>query len=109
MADLLKAACKWVPRNMSGMEWSAYLGREGGTGKYTPTCPNAPIPPDAIAGIRDEVRIQMQAGDTLGGKQRLEQLNSWLKANGQFDDYGVDISTFMTAGATTLTTEVTPP
>ena len=109
MVDLLTAACKWVPRNLSWNEWQAYLRGEDRKGEYTLICPNAPVPPDAIDGILREARTQIQSGNILSGTQRLEQLNSWLKENGQFENYGVDVSTFIAEDITTATTETTSP
>ena len=38
--DLLAAACKQVPRNMTKGEWQQFMGDE----PYRPTCPNLPGP-----------------------------------------------------------------
>lgn len=104
MSALLPAVCTWVLRNLTQIEWEMYM-----LGHYRPTCPNTPIPPDAIAGIVSGARTQIQAGSIISGTQRLEQLNSWLKENGQFENYGVDVSMFVAQTAATATPETTPP
>jgi len=103
MADLLVAACTWVPRNFTWSEWQAYMADD-----YRPTCPNAPTPPDAITAIQEEARQQIQAGQVVSATQRLDQLNGWLQVNGQFKNYGVAVPTFVAEVAATATAEAMP-
>ena len=106
MKDLLKAGCHWAPRNFAWAEWNTYM--EENTGAYRPTCPNAPIPPDAIEGIQAEARQQILAGQESSGTQRLEELNGWLQVNGQFKHYGVDVEAFVIGVSATATAEALP-
>lgn len=106
MSDLLTTACKWTPRNFTWAEWSTYM--EDNLGFYRPTCPNAPLPPDTIAGIQDEARQQILAGQELSATQRLEELNGWLQVNGQFKNYGVDVPVFVAEVSATATAEAQP-
>ncbi|HRW07830.1 MAG TPA: hypothetical protein P5121_22165 [Caldilineaceae bacterium] len=99
MSDLLVAACEWAPRNFTWSEWSTYMADNVGT--YRPTCPNAPIPPDAIAGIQDEVRQLIRDGEIDSATERLEELNGWLQVNGQFKNYGVDVEAFVAEATAT--------
>ncbi len=58
-------------------------------------CHNAPIPPDAIAGIQDAARQLIRNGEIDSATQRLEELNGWLQVNGQFKSFGVDVDAFV--------------
>lgn len=78
-------------------------------GTYRPTCPNAPIPPDAIAGIQDEARQLLRNGEIDSATQRLTELNGWLQVNGQFKNYGVDVDAFVAEVSTTATAAALPP
>lgn len=74
-------------------------------GKYRPTCPNASIPPDAIAAIQVEARRQILADEVVSATQQLEQLNGWLQVNGQFKNYGVNVPAFVAEVSATATAE----
>jgi WD40 repeat protein len=106
MKDLLPAACKWVPRNFTLAEWSIYL--QDVQDAYRPTCPNAPIPPDAIADIQEEAHQQIRSGQVTTATTRLEELNGWLQVNGQFENYGVDVEAFVVEVSATATAEALP-
>ncbi len=107
MRDLVEAACQWAPRNFTWSEWSTYM--TDNVGAYRPTCPNAPIPPDAIEGIQEEARQQIRDGQLNSATQRLTELNGWLQINGQFKGYGVDVDAFVAEVSATATAEALPP
>ncbi len=106
MRDLLVSGCYWVPRNFTWLEWNIYIKEI--QGNYRPTCPNTPIPLDAIVGIQEEARQQILAGQMVSGTQRLEELNGWLQVNGQFKNYGVDVEAFVAGVSVTATVEALP-
>lgn len=106
MTDLLVVACTWVPRNFTWTEWGSYM--KDNEEDYRPTCPNAPIPPDAIAAIQDAASQQIRAGQVVSATQQLDQLNGWLQVNGQFKSFGVDVSALVVEVVATATAEAMP-
>lgn len=107
MEELIPTACLWTPRNFTWTEWNTYM--EDNIDTYRPTCPNAPIPPDAIAGIQDEARQQIRVGQIVSATARLAELNGWLQVNGQFESFGVkDVDAFVAEVSATATAEALP-
>jgi WD40 repeat protein len=98
--DLLTIACTVVGRNLKMEEWVQYFPDE----EYRRTCLTKPIPSDVIWAIQDNAKEQIRAGQTISATKRLEELNIWLYANGQFKDYGVDVNAFITESVSTIAT-----
>ncbi|MBV7335489.1 WD40 repeat domain-containing protein [Chloroflexi bacterium TSY] len=85
MNDVVNAACKALPRNMTQYEWVDFTFES-----YRPTCPEAPIPPDAIEAVTNEARVFAQNGNLPAAAERLSQLILWLRQNGQFNTFGTE-------------------
>lgn len=64
---------------------------------YRPTCSRIPIPPDAIEAITNEAKDFAQSGDLPAAADRLGQLVSWLRENGQFNTYGIERAEWLAA------------
>jgi WD40 repeat protein len=93
-------ACAVAGRNLNMEEWLQYFPDE----EYRRTCLTKPIPWDVIRAIKDNAKEQIRAGQTLSATRRLEELNIWLYANGQFKDYGVDVNAFITESVSAIAT-----
>jgi ABC-type multidrug transport system fused ATPase/permease subunit len=90
MEDLLTAACGQASRNLTLDEWNRF-----GKLAYRPTCPDAPLPPDAIEAIRAQATALVAAGEIVTATARLDELNRWLQENGQFKTYGRESHSFV--------------
>ena len=101
MADLISAACHYVTRNFTWDEWRRSMDIA-----YRPTCPKAPIPPDAIAGIQQQAIDLARKGDRADAETQLVTLNDWLQVNGQMSTYGINIKTFLETALTPTSTVI---
>jgi tetratricopeptide (TPR) repeat protein len=68
MEDLIDAACRQAPRNMTWAEWRRTIGDEA----YRPTCEGAPVPPDVIEVIVSQARNLAQQGQVEEAEAALE-------------------------------------
>lgn len=85
MEDLLAIACTKAAHNLTWDEWERHFETA-----YRPTCVKAAIPADSIEGITNEVKDLAQVGNLSAAAKRLSQLVVWLRANGQFNTFGVE-------------------
>lgn len=83
------AACRLAPRNLTWVEWRQTMGAESA---YRPTCLQAPIPGDAIAGIGEEAQTLVQSGQLEAAHDRLGELLGWLQQSAQDKLYGEELA-----------------
>jgi WD40 repeat protein len=103
---LLEKICRLSGRNFDLSEWLTYIGE---LNDYRPTCSTAQIPDNVLNAIQQETQQQIRGGQVISATQRLEELNGWLKENGQFDSFGVkDVDVLMAEVLATATAEAQP-
>jgi hypothetical protein len=90
MTGLLQTACQRAIRNMTWAEWQQFM-----SGPYRPTCPDAPIPSEAIEAIIGEAKALAQQSQLAEAQARFEELAGWLKKNGQYSQYGAELDAWL--------------
>ena len=96
VGEIVAAACHRAQRNFTWEEWNRFSSIEG----YRPTCDEALIPLDVIDAIRAQAATEVQAGNLVTATAMLNQLDGWLRTNGQYSTFEVETNPYLNLAKT---------